>query len=149
MGIDYASHPFRAWRGRTPGGAEVWLLGDDRFYGREGIYNDVEGEPFADEIERLVFFAKGALELAKCMEWRPRIVHANDYQTALSLAYVRELYAHEDAFRGAGLVYSIHNLAYQGNFDRKVRHALAIDSLAFHMKGLEFHGHLMRVTICN
>jgi starch synthase len=150
VGIDFVSHPFRAWRGQTPGGAEVWLLGDDYFYDREGIYQDAAGDPFPDDLERLVFFAKGVLELAKCLEWRPRVIHANDYQTALSLAYIRETYAHEDAFRDAGLVYSIHNLAYQGIQPANRLSTLGISSDYMGPLGaFEFHGNvnLMKVGI--
>lgn len=114
VGIDFEHHPLRAWEGRLPGGATVWFVGDDHFYGRRGIYNDENGHPFDDELQRYVFFAKGALELLKCLDWRPDVIHANDYQTALVAPYVRDLYADEERLRSAALVYSIHNMAYQG-----------------------------------
>ncbi|MEZ6195034.1 MAG: glycogen synthase [Planctomycetota bacterium] len=150
VGIDFQDHPFRAWRGRTPGGAEVWMLGDERHFGAPGIYADPDGRPFPNELERMVFFAKGALELAKCRQWRPRVIHANDFQTALSLAYVRQTYAHEPAFAGAGLVYSIHNLAYQGVFPGERLATMGFGPEYLEPMGpFEFHGavNLMKVGI--
>jgi starch synthase len=69
--------------------------------------------------------------------WRPDIVHGHDWHAGLAPAYLEFIEG-----GSAASVFTIHNLAFQGNFDRKVRHALDIDSLAFHMEGLEFHGHL-------
>ena len=114
VGIDYTHHPFRVWEGRLEGGARVLLLGDDHFFSREGIYGASDGRPFEDELERIVFFSKGVVEMAKCLDLRPDVVHLNDFQTALVAPYMRELYAHEPRFDRAASIYSIHNLAYQG-----------------------------------
>ena len=70
VGIDFEHHPLRVWEGTLPGGATVWFVGDDNFYGRDGIYNDADGHPFGDELKRYVFFAKGAVEVLKCLDWR-------------------------------------------------------------------------------
>lgn len=114
IGIDYVHHPFKVWRTELAGGTVVYFLGDDHFYAREGIYNDPDGKPFDDELARYIFFAKGAVELIKCLDLNPDVIHINDYQTAIIAAYVRETYADEHALRNAALVYSVHNLAYQG-----------------------------------
>ena len=150
VGINYEHHPFQVWRGKLKGGCEVLFLGDDRFYGRKGIYNDPNGNPFPDELERGVFFAKGAVELIKCLELSPDVIHINDHQTALVAAYVRETYADDPALRGAALVYSIHNLAYQGVYGADALGTMGFSEDRFRpFDPFEFHGsvNLMKVGI--
>ncbi len=127
VGIDYEHHPFRVWESHLPGGTRVLLLGDDHFYNRQGIYNDQDGQPFDDELERCVFFAKGAVELIKCLGLNPDVIHINDYQTALVAAYVRETYGDEERLKSAALVYSIHNLAYQGVYGAEALGTMGFD----------------------
>ena len=47
----------------------------------------------------------------------PDILHANDWQTAMTVVYLRTKYADNDALRGVKSVYTIHNIEYQGKFD--------------------------------
>lgn len=143
VGIDFEHHPFRVWEGELPGGAGVWFVGDDRFYGRRGIYGDENGEPFGDELRRYVFFAKGALELLKCLDWRPDVIHANDHQTALIAPYVRDLYRDEERLRSAAVVYSIHNMAYQGVYPADDLPVVGFERARFEIMGpFELNGHL-------
>ena len=116
VGICWQPHPFRAWEGRLPNGLRVVMIGDDRFFGRYGIYNDESGRPFADELERYVFFSKAVVEFMKCRGIALDIVHVNDYHTAPIAAYLRALYPHEPIFRDAAVIYSIHNMAHQGAY---------------------------------
>ena len=66
--------------------------------------------------------------------WRPHVVHANDWPTALTPAYIK--------WKGLDVasILTIHNLAYQGLFDRDRLGALAIPEPAMSINGVEFHG---------
>ncbi len=114
VGIDFSPYPFRVRETRFPDGTPVWLVGGDDFFGRPGIYNAPGGEPFGDELERIVFFNKAVVELMKCLDVDVDVVHLNDYQTALIATYLRCLYGDEERLTRPALCYSIHNLAYQG-----------------------------------
>ncbi len=150
VGIDYKHHTFQAWQTELSSGTRIYFLGDEEFYGRSGIYNDGDGNPFNDELERYVFFAKGAVELIKCLGIRPDVIHINDYQTALVAAYVRETYAEEDTLKQAALVYSIHNLAYQGVYGAERLPTMGFDADRCHpYEPFECYGmvNLMKIGI--
>ena len=132
----------RLLEGELPdSGVPVYLIDCPTLYDRPGgPYADQYGNDHWDNALRFGVLGKIAAQFGRPdgpLDWRPDIVHGHDWHAGLASAYL----AFDPQAAAAG-VFTIHNLAYQGNFDRKVRHALAIDSLAFHMKGLEFHGHL-------
>lgn len=150
VGIDWKQHPFRAWEKVTSDGVRVLLLGDETFYGRPGVYNAPGGDPFGDELERLVFFSKGAVELMKCLDLNPDVVHLNDFHTALIAPYLRDLYEHEECFRRTAIVFSIHNLGYQGVFGADQMQTIGFNPDR-HTSGsaFEYHGqiNLMKLGI--
>jgi starch synthase len=65
------------------------------------------------DLEKFIFFSLAALELTRRMGWRPDVVHANDWHTALALYALRS--RRGDAFfaRSAGLI-TLHNLPFMG-----------------------------------
>jgi len=76
------------------------------------------GFDYVDNDERFILFAQGTLEVLKALDWQPDIIHANDWQSALIPAYLKTLYAGDPFFSGTATVFSIHNIAYQGNFPK-------------------------------
>ena len=68
-------------------GCPVYLLGNEQYFSRPGLYGDVYGD-FGDNLERFVFLCRGALELARALDWPAQVVHAHDWQAALAPAYL-------------------------------------------------------------
>jgi starch synthase len=103
--------------GRLPkSDVPVYFLEYHRFFDRPHLYGP-PGQAYPDNLERFSFLSRGALELAKTIGFIPDVIHANDWQTALVPAYVNTV-EWGKPLHGAGTLYTIHNLAYQGNFDR-------------------------------
>ncbi len=132
----------RLIRGKLPDyGIPTWLLHCPALYHRPGgPYGDHHGQDWWDNSLRFGTLCKVAAMFATghgLDGWKADVLHGHDWHAGLVPAYVRF-----DPTATAGTVFTIHNLAYQGNFDRKVRRALGIGSLALHMDGLEFYGHL-------
>ncbi len=99
--------------GKLPGSdVRVYFLEYHRYFDRRYLYGPPE-EGYPDNIERFTFLSRGALELCKVLNWTPDVVHANDWQTALVPVYVNTV-EWSKPLHGAGTVYTIHNLAYQG-----------------------------------
>lgn len=140
VGINWKQHPFKAWETRTDDGVRCLLIGDETFYGRAGVYNSPDGTPFGDELERLVFFCKGSVELMKCLDLSPDVVHLNDFHTALIAPYMRDLYGHEELFQGISIIFSIHNLGYQGIFPSAQIQTIGFDP-SRHRSGSRFEYH--------
>jgi starch synthase len=108
------------WRGAMPGSDEVsvHLVGHDGYYDREGIYVDpATKHGYPDEVERYALFSRAVLEAAVARELELDVLHLNDHHTAMAAVYLREFYSETPGLGGAGVVFSIHNLGYLGQFD--------------------------------
>jgi starch synthase len=111
------------WHGRTRAGVRlgrlngsavpIYFLEHNHYYDRPFVYGP-PGSSYPDNLERFVFLSRAALELTKAIGWTPDIVHANDWQTALLPVYLNTV-EWGKPLHGAASIFSIHNLAYQGN----------------------------------
>jgi starch synthase len=132
----------RLLRGRLPGyDIPAWLVHCAPLYDRPGgPYTDEAGRDWEDNALRFGLLCKvGALFGAgQGMDgWRADVLHGHDWHAGLLPAY-----AHFDHAVTAATVFTIHNLAYQGNFPADTRATLDLPAEAFRPDGLEFYGHL-------
>jgi starch synthase len=118
-------------------GVRFWFVDCPAYYDRENLYESALGD-YPDNHMRFSLLSRAALECAVKMELRPSIVHAHDWQTGLVPVYLRERFRRHPAFEGAGTVFTIHNLAYQGLFGREVLPHLDLPWDVFTGEGLEF-----------
>ncbi|MGB9824774.1 MAG: glycogen synthase GlgA [Candidatus Hydrothermia bacterium] len=113
----------------------VYLLENDFFYDRDNLYGTSTGD-YPDNGIRFGFFCYGILELAKFLK-DIDILHLNDWQTGL--APLIKLRKYEE-LKSIKTLISIHNLAYQGIFEKKILEDLNLGYEDFHMDGVEFFG---------
>ena len=92
----------------------VYLVDMPRYFHRESIYGD------PDDGERFIAFSRAALEATRALNWRPDVVHANDWHTGIIPNWLRTIYRADGQFGGIASVFSIHNLAYQGIFPASI-----------------------------
>jgi starch synthase len=125
-------------------GVEYLFLVSDEYYDRDELYKDPStGMDYADNDERFVLLCKGALEAIKALAWQPDIIHSNDWQSALIPAYLKTLYAGDSFFKRTATVFSIHNLAYQGNFPKSTFEKLGLSrDLFYPTSPFEFWGNV-------
>ncbi len=97
---------------------------------------------YPDNAERFVFFSRAVLEVASAVGFAPDILHANDWQTGLVPVYLEEVYRQRPEFQNTRSVFTIHNIAYQGMFNRGVMDITGLPNWLFNHNQLEFHGHL-------
>lgn len=112
-----------------------------RLFNRAGFYG-VDGTDFADNAERFGVFSAAALDYAAsdANPWPVDVIHAHDWQAGLVPTLVRNDELYRARFDRAALVFTIHNLAYQGVFDRDVVPQLGLPWSAFTMDTGEFWG---------
>ena len=91
-------------------GVPVYLLENARYFARPNVYGS------DDDKERFLFFCDALLASAPHLGFRPDVIHAQDWHSALLLTRLAADDAH--IWADAGRVYTIHNLALQGDFDR-------------------------------
>jgi starch synthase len=120
LGVDLGSAGEKwcaVYEGMLPGSeVRVYCIEHEQFYGRSGIYNQENGEGYADNDSRFIFLSKAALVLCKMLHYRPDIIHVNDWQTAAIPVLLNTTYRHDPLLGGVKTVLTIHNMQHQGNF---------------------------------
>lgn len=115
----------------------VWLVECAQLYDRPGNpYLDAAGNPWPDNALRFAVFNRIIVSLAKnqCgLQWQPHIVHCNDWQTGLVPALLQNEHTRP------ATVFTIHNLAYQGIFDRATFEFLKLPEYFWQFERLEFY----------
>jgi starch synthase len=124
------------WQTRLPASsAQIYLLEYNQLFDREGIYGDANGD-FGDNLARFAFLSRGAIRLCSVIDFEPDVVHAHDWQASLIPVYLDTLEA-DSAAGGAATVLTIHNLGYQGWFDKGSLYQTGLGWDVFHAGGLE------------
>lgn len=132
----------RVWESSLPGAAvQVYLIDQRDYFDRPGLYQDQQGD-YADNAERFIFFSRSVLETARLLDLRPDIVHANDWQTGLIPALLQIDYPVVPGFEETASVFTVHNLAFQGQFWHLDMLLTGLDWKYFNWKQMEFFGHL-------
>lgn len=103
---------------KMKGGVTIYFIDYEPFYGRSNIYHDNDFNDYPDNPLRFSFLSKAALELCRSTGFSPDIVHANDWHTAILPAYLKQIYKDDPLFKNTANVLTIHNLAYQGRYDK-------------------------------
>lgn len=102
-------------------GASIYVLQSDnvKYYFVENHYYFDRGRLYSeyDDAERFAFFSMAVVEFMIQTGNIPDILHANDWQSALTVIYLKTEYSHVKALNGIKTVYTIHNIEYQGKFD--------------------------------
>lgn len=104
-------------------GVTYYLLENQYYFGRRGFYGHF------DDAERFAFFSKAVLELLQHIDFEPDVINCNDWQTGMVPFYLNKLYRESaDVYRNLKVVYTIHNLQYQGIFSPDiVENVLGLD----------------------
>jgi starch synthase len=115
----------------------VWLVNAPSLFSRPGgLYQDEGGRDWADNAQRFAFLAHVAARIAGgLVRWRPDVVHVNDWHAGL-LPLLLSL----EPMPAPATIFTIHNLAYQGNFPREFFPALGIPDRLFNPDSIEFYG---------
>lgn len=110
-----------AWRHT---GASVYKLSNNgvTYYFVENHYYFDRGRLYGefDDAERFAFFSRAVVEFMLHSGYIPDVLHANDWQTAPAVIYLKTEYSHIEVLRKIKTVYTIHNIEYQGKFGSQV-----------------------------
>ena len=120
----------------------VYFVDHQKYFGsREELYQ-VKGIDYPDNLERFSLFCQAAPLFLKAINWKPDIVHCNDWQSALVIAHLKVTYKNDPFFNRTGTVYSIHNMGYLGMFDKEDIYLTGFDWQIFKQDYLEFWDNL-------
>ncbi len=114
-------------------GVTYYFIDNKYYFDRDGLYG------FYDDCERYVFFSRAVLEMLRCIDFRPDIIHANDWQTAMISVFYQVFYKYQQGYQNIRNVFTIHNIQYQGSYGREVLNEVMGIPL-YHMGILEYDG---------
>ena len=107
-----------AWRNEYAGlfryeyrGVIHYFIDNERYFKRPNLYG------YYDDAERFSFFNRAILELMPFMDFKPNVLHANDWHTALLPIFYKQFYMNREGYEGMKTLITIHNIEYQGKYD--------------------------------
>ncbi|PIS31542.1 glycogen synthase GlgA [Candidatus Saganbacteria bacterium CG08_land_8_20_14_0_20_45_16] len=108
------------FEGKIPGSdVPIYFYENENYFGGRDELYQVKGVDYEDNLERFAAFCQAALRFVKEQNWRPDIIHCNDWQSGLIAVYLKVSYGNDPFFKGTKLVYSVHNMGYLGTFPKK------------------------------
>ncbi len=106
-----------AWRRQYCGifqakheGVIYYLIDNQYYFKRDTIYGHY------DDAERFTFFSRAVLEILPVVDFKPDIIHCNDWQSALTPVFYSTFYSKDPWYYGIKTVFTIHNIQYQGTY---------------------------------
>jgi len=126
--------------GRLSSGAPVYFVRHELSFDRDGLYQAPSGDDYPDNAERYALFCRAALEACRALSFRPEVLHAHDWQTALLPVCLKTVLRSDPFFQGTATVFTIHNLGYQGLFPPDTLPRLGLPLTLFTPVGVEFYG---------
>ena len=106
-----------AWRNQYCGvfslkydGVTFYFIDNEYYFKRGNLYG------YYDDGERFAFFSRAVLEMMQYLDYYPDILHCHDWQTALSVVYLKTIYANRYGYDHIKALFTIHNIEYQGKY---------------------------------
>ena len=90
------------------GGVKVYFIDNEWYFKRDRLYG------YDDDDERFAYFCRAVLTMLPKIGFKPDIIHCNDWHTGLMGVFLREDFCHDDFYKDIKVIYTIHNLKYQG-----------------------------------
>ncbi len=116
------------WQTPFQDGFCAYFIDNHARFGQAPLYGH------ADDAERFIFYQRAVLAMLAGLDWKPEALHCNDWQSGLL-----PLYVHLDR-RPLATIYTLHNLAYQGNFGPEALKTAGLPPELFTPEKLEFYG---------
>ena len=143
--MQYKAHFYMTlgWRSQYVGvletvidGVTFYLIDNEYYFSGDKPYGNIH-----EDIEKFAFFDKAVLSALPLLDFRPDLIHCNDWQTGLIPVFLHDSFQGGEFFRGIKTVMTIHNLKFQGVWDKKtVRDITGLASYYFAPDKLEAYG---------
>ena len=132
--VDGLARSASFFRARTDAGVDVVFIEHPPFFERARIYGE------GDDRLRFAFLARAAVEYFRSRGERPSVFHAHDWQSGLVPVYLKSFYAEDPTLHAMPSVFTIHNVAYQGQFGKDTLPLLGLPWNLGEPYALEYHG---------
>ncbi len=113
--LSFQSLPAEIYQAELSPGITFYFIGQDALFNREGLYGTPYGD-FEDNAERFIFFSRAVAELIEALQLDLDVCHCQEWQTGLVPVYLRTLFRDRPRAQKLPVVYTVHNVGYQGLF---------------------------------
>ena len=100
---------------------KVYFIDHEIFFGRDGIYGSPAESDFIDNPRRFIYFCRASFQLCRKIGWFPDVMHAHDWPSAVAPVYLKfaeRVPGSKSEFKKTVSVLTIHNLGYQGIYNK-------------------------------
>ncbi len=91
-------------------GVIYYFIDNEYYFKRDGLYGHY------DDAERFAFFSRAVLEILPHIDFKPDVIHCNDWQTAMVPIYLNAFYRDNEFYKDIKTLYTVHNIQYQGKY---------------------------------
>ena len=118
---------------------QVYFIDNEDYFHRKAVYIDENGEFFADNAERAIFYARGVLETVKKLRWAPDVIHCQGWISYVLPLYLKKVYKDDPIFENSKVVTSFYNDVNEKPFQADFKEAILFgDICAEDVKHLEY-----------
>ncbi|MFA5276834.1 MAG: glycogen synthase GlgA [Candidatus Omnitrophota bacterium] len=118
---------------------KVYFIKNEAYFNRDALYGTKTGD-YEDNLGRFSYFSRKALALLKEIKFKADVIHVHDWQAGLIPVYLKTELAKDPFYKNMRALLTIHNLGYQGLFEKEEFPKLGLSWDLFAMEGLEFFG---------
>ena len=114
--IDDTDHPLIIKVASIPTAKiQVYFIDNDDYFNKRQMERNEQGEDYADNGERAIFFARGVLETVKKLRWVPDVIHCHGWMRAVVPLYIKTAYHDEPSFTNTKVITSLFNKSLNKN----------------------------------
>ncbi|TYQ12951.1 UNVERIFIED_CONTAM: starch synthase [Acetivibrio alkalicellulosi] len=112
----------------------VYFIDNYHYFNRKDIYS------YFDDADRFAFFCRAVLEMLPKINFKPDVIHCNDWHTGPLCMLLNEKYKEYSFYKDIKTLFTIHNLQYQGNFPKNALALFRLTDEIFVPEKVEFYG---------
>lgn len=95
-------------------GVHYYFIDNEQYFKRGNLYG------YEDDYERFSYFSQAVLEAIRYIDFKPDIIHMNDWHTAMIPMLIKRKFYEDEQLKDIKTVFTIHNLKYQGIFNPEI-----------------------------
>lgn len=95
-------------------GVPIYFIDNEQYFKRDALYG------YEDDAERFAFFCRAVLDMLPQIDFIPDVIHCNDWHTGMVNVMLKTQHGQSELYQNIRTIYTIHNLRYQGVFDKAI-----------------------------
>jgi len=108
---------------------QVYFIDNEEYFKRKAVFLDEEGNFFADNDERAIFYARGVLETIKKLRWVPDVIHCHGWFSHLIPLYIKKAYNDDPIFQDTKIIYSVYDDEFSTSLAKEYHKKVALENI--------------------